>query len=120
MKSEKDEIKKYLKSSSIERIIDEKEIGFELKTNFEALQEGTFPENLLEEKPFSTSFTNNEIMGEIEKKHAEILDKRPLPNLLESAELVDSLKEVKSPTMGKLYEEKKEIKKEKDNFFDQV
>ena len=45
MKSEKDEIKKYLKSSSIERIIDEKEIGLELKTNFEALQEGIFPKN---------------------------------------------------------------------------
>ena len=29
MKSEKDEIKKYLKSSTIERIIDEKEIGLE-------------------------------------------------------------------------------------------
>ena len=72
MKSEKDEIKKYLKSSSIERIIDEKEIGLELKTNFEALQEGTFPENLLEEKSFSTSFINNEIMIEIEKKHVDI------------------------------------------------
>ncbi len=117
MKSEKEKIQKYLKSSSIEKIMNEKEIGLELKTNFEALQEGTFPEKLLEKKPFSTSFANNEIMGEIEKKHAEILDKRPLPDLLASAELIDSLKEVKSPTMGKLYEEKKEIKKEKDNFF---
>ena len=36
-------------------------------------------------------------MGEIEKKHAEILDKRPLPDLLESAKLIDSLKEIKSP-----------------------
>ena len=117
MKSEKDEIKKYLKTNSVERIVDKKEIGLELKTNFEALQEGNFPEKLLEEKPFSTSFTNNEIMGEIEKKHAEILNGRPLPDLLESAELIDSLEEVKSPMMGKLYEEKKEIKKEKDNFF---
>ena len=117
MKSEKEEIKKYLNSSSIEKIIDEKEIKLELKTNFEALREGTFPEKLLEEKQFSTSVSNNEIMTEIEKKHAEILDKRPLPDLLESAELIDSLKEVKSPMVGKLYEEKKEIKKEKDNFF---
>tara|TARA_B100002052_G_C15766549_1_gene544928 strand:- start:18 stop:380 length:363 start_codon:yes stop_codon:yes gene_type:complete len=117
MKSEKEEIEKYVKSSSIEKIIDEKGIGLELKTNFQALQEGTFPEKLLEEKSFSIPFTNNEIMTEIEEKHAEILDKRPLPDLLESAELIDSLKEVKSPAMGKLYEEKKEIKKEKDNFF---
>ncbi|MBA60711.1 MAG: hypothetical protein CMB30_03350 [Euryarchaeota archaeon] len=117
MKSKKEELGKYLKSSPIEKNIEKKEIGLELKTNFEALQEGTFPEKLLEEKQFLNSFKNNEIMGEIEKKHAEILDKRPLPNLLESAELIDSFKEVKSPTMGKLYEEKKEIKKEKDNFF---
>ena len=117
MKSEKEEIKKYLKSSSIEKIVDGKEIGLELKTNFEALQEGTFPEKLLEEKQLSNSFTNSEIMGEIEKKHSEILDKRPLPELLDSAELIDSLKEVKAPVMGKLYEEKKEIKKEKSNFF---
>ena len=42
-------IEKYLKSSPIEKNIKEKEIGLELKTNFEALQEGTFPEQLLEE-----------------------------------------------------------------------
>ena len=80
-------------------------------------QESDYILKLLEEKQFLNSFKSNEIMGEIEKKHAEILDKRPLPNLLESAELIDSFKEVKSPTMGKLYEEKKEIKIEKDNFF---
>ena len=42
MKSEKDEIKKYLKSSSIERVIDEKEIGLELKTNLGGLKNEVF------------------------------------------------------------------------------
>ena len=49
MKSDKEELKKYLKTSRIEEIVDKKEIGLELKTNYEALQEGTFPEKLLDE-----------------------------------------------------------------------
>ena len=59
MKSEKEELEKYLKSSPIEKNIEEKEIGLELKTNFEALQEGSFPEKLLEEKQFLNSFKSN-------------------------------------------------------------
>ena len=62
METDKEELKKYLKKSSIESNLNEKEIGLELKTNFEALQEGTFPEQLLEEKQFLNSFKNNEIM----------------------------------------------------------
>ena len=117
MDSNKDELKKYLKRSSIENNIDKKEIGLELETNFEALQEGRFPENLLDEIKTSEVFNNREIMKEIEKKHIEILDKRPIPELLESAELIDSLQELNPPAMGKLYEEKKNTKiKEKSKF----
>ena len=56
-------------------------------------------------------------MKEIEKKHAEILDKRPIPELLESANLIDTLQELKPPAMGKLYDEKKNTKgKQKSKF----
>ena len=49
---------------------------------------------------------NDEIQKEIEAKHASILDERPVPDLLETADLIDSLKDLKAPVMGKLYEEK--------------
>ena len=117
MESDKEELEKYLKKSSIESKLDEKEIGFELKTNFEAFEEGRFPEKLLEEVKNSDSFNSNDIMKEIEAKHIEILKDRPLPELLDSSEMVETLKEIKPPAMGKLYEEKKGKNKEKDRFF---
>jgi hypothetical protein len=49
---------------------------------------------------------NDEIQKEIEAKHANILDERPIPNLLETADLIDNLNDLKAPVMGKLYEEK--------------
>ncbi len=117
MESDKEELKKYLKNSSIESNLNEKEIGLELKTNFEAFEKGRFPEKLLEEVKNSDSFNNNDIMKEIEAKHIEILKDRPLPELLESSEMVETLKEIKPPAMGKLYEEKKKVKEEKNKFF---
>ena len=66
MNSDKDELKKYLKESSIDSELDKKEIGLEFKTNFEALNEGRFPEKLLDEIENSDSFGNGEIMKEIE------------------------------------------------------
>ncbi len=117
MESNKEELKKYLKKSSIESNFDEKEIGLELKTNFEAFEEGRFPEKLLEDIKNSDSFNSNDIMKEIEAKHIEILKDRPLPELLESSEMVETLKEIKPPAMGKLYEEKKKVKEEKNKFF---
>ena len=117
MDSDKEELKKYLKNSSIESNLNEKEIGLELKTNFEAFEKGRFPEKLLEEVNNSNSFNSNYIMKEIEAKHTEILKSRPIPELLESAEMIESLQEIKPPTMGKLYEEKKEVKEEKNRFF---
>ena len=117
MESDKEELKKYLKKSSIEANLDGKETGLELKTNFEAFEEGRFPEKLLEEVKNSDSFNNNDIMKEIEAKHIEILKDRPLPELLDSSEMVETLKEIKPPAMGKLYEEKEKIKEERNKFF---
>ncbi len=119
MESDKEELKKYLKKSSIESNLDGKEIGLELKTNFEAFDKGRFPEKLLEEARNSDSFNSNDIIKEIEAKHTEILKDRPLPELLESSEMIETLKEIKSPVMGKLYEEKmtkEKVTKEKDSF----
>ena len=82
MESDKEELKKYLKKSSIESNLDEKEIGLELKTSFEAFEKGRFPDKLLE-----------------------------------SSEMIETLKEIKPPAMGKLYEEKENVKKEKNGFF---
>ena len=117
METDKEELKKYLKKSSIESNLDKKEIGLELKTNFEAFEQGRFPEKLLEEVKTSDSVNSNDIMKEIEAKHAEILKERPLPELLESSEMIETLKEINPPVMGKLYEEKKEARKEKNGNF---
>ena len=117
MNSDKDELKKYLKVSSIDSDFDKKEIGLELKTNFEALQEGRFPEKLLDEVKNSNTFGNSEIIKEIETNHAKILENRPIPELLDTADLINGLEELKPPAMGKLYEEKKGKNKEKDRFF---
>ena len=117
MESDKEELEKYLKKSSIESNLDGKEIGLEVKTNFEAFEEGRFPEKLLEEVKNSDSFNSNDIMKEIKAKHIEILKDRPLPELLESSEMIESLKEIKPPAMGKLYEEKEKVKEENNKFF---
>ena len=117
MESDKEELKKYLKKSSIDSNPDEKEIGFELKTNFESFKEGRFPEKLLEEVKNSDRSDSNDIIKEIEAKHNEILKDRPLPELLESSELIETLKEIKPPVMGKLYEEREKAKEENNRFF---
>ena len=117
METDKEELKKYLKKSSIESNLNEKEIGLELKTNIEAFEQGRFPEKLLEEVKNSDSSDNNDIIKEIEAKHTEILKDRPLPELLDSSELIETLKEIKPPVMGKLYEEREKAKEENNRFF---
>ena len=114
MNSKESELKKYVKNSSIEQNIKDKKIGMNLNTSFEDLQQGQFPEKLLEEMNIPENSSNLEIMKEIETKHAEILEQRPLPELLETASLIDNLKEVKKPVMGKLYDEKKQANLEKE------
>ena len=117
MNSDKDELKKYLKVSSIDSDFDKKEIGLETKTNFETLEEGRFPDKLLDETKNYDTFGNSEIIKEIEMNHAKILKNRPIPELLDTADLINNLEDIKPPVMGKLYEEKKNLKKEKDSFF---
>ena len=114
MNSKKSELKKYVKNSSIEQNISNKKIGMDLNTSFEDLQRGQFPEKLLEEMNIPENSSNLEIMKEIEAKHAVILEQRPLPELLQTANLIDNLKEVKKPVMGKLYDEKKQANLEKE------
>ena len=114
MDSKENELKKYLKKSSIEQNLHDKKIGSDLNSNFEDLQQGQFPEKLLEEVKIPENSNNLKIIKEIKANHAEILEQRPLPELLETANLIDNLKEVKSPIMGKLYDEKKQAKLEQE------
>ena len=114
MNSKESELKKYVKNSSIEQNIKEKKMGMNLNTSFEDLKQGQFPQKLLEEMNIQENSSNLEIMKEIEAKHAEILEQRPLPELLETANLIDNLKELKKPVMGKLYDEKRQANLEKE------
>ena len=114
MDSEQSELKKYLNNSSIEQKINDKKLEMDLNKSFEDLQQGQFPEKLIEEMEIPGNASNLEMMKEIEAKHAEILEQRPLPQLLETANLIDNLKEVKTPVMGKLYDEKKQAKLEQE------
>ena len=107
MEPDDEKLKKFDRKSEIESQIDSKEIGFETLTNFEAFQQGRFPENLVEEFKIPEGLPSDVLVGEIEAKHKEILEGRPLPDLLENSEFVGNLEDLKPPTMGKLYEEKK-------------
>ena len=99
--------KKFARKSEIESQIDSKEIGFETLTNFEAFQQGRFPEKLVEEFKIPEGLPSDVLVGEIEAKHKEILEGRPLPDLLENSKFVGNLEDLEPPKMGKLYEEKK-------------
>ena len=117
MDNKNEELKKYVKTSPINTELENKSIGLELKTNIEAFQEGSFPEKLIDEIKLPQNSVNDELQKEIEAKHAIILDERPVPDLLETADLIDSHKDLKAPVMGKLYEEKvKEKPNLKKNF----
>ena len=106
MDNKDEELKKYAKNSPINKELEEEGFGLKLKTNIEAFQDGNFPEKLIDEIKLPQISVNDEIQKEIEEKHANILGKRPIPDLLETADLIDNLKDLKAPTMGKLYEEK--------------
>ena len=88
----------------------------EILTNIEAFELGKFPDNLVEKVTLPKLEQENYIESEIKPKHLEILEKRPLPEMLDNSKLVGKLKQVKSPSLGKFYEEKKideTMKKEK-------
>ena len=88
----------------------------EILTNIEAFELGKFPDNLVDKVTLPKLDQENYIESEIKPKHLEILEKRPLPEMLDNSKLIGNLKQVKSPSLGKFYEEKKideTIKKEK-------
>ena len=74
------------------------------------------PTLLMDLEPEDESTIGLVYENEIKPKHLEILGKRPLPEMLDNSKLVDNLKQVESPSLGKFYEEKKmdeTMKKEK-------
>ena len=111
METEDEKLKKFSRKSEIESEMDSKKIGLETLTNLEAFQQGKFPENLVEKFKPPDSLPNSVLFSEIESKHKEILEERPLPELLENSRLIENLEdERKPPVMGKIYEEKEKYK----------
>ena len=106
MDNKDERLKKYAKNSPINTESEGEGFGLELKTNIEAFHDGSFPEKLIDEIKLPQISAINEIQKEIEMKHASILGERPVPDLLETADLIDSLKDMKAPVMGELYNEK--------------
>ena len=107
MEYNNDKMKKFAKKSEFETELDEKKIGFERLTNIEAFQQEKFPEKLIEEFKTPENLPDKPLLLEIESKHREILEGRPLPELLENSEMIGYLEEINPPTMGKLYVDKK-------------
>ena len=107
MDSEKEEIKKYLKTSSIKAELEQDEEGPQLMTNIEAYHEGKFPDRLVEKFESPPSLKSESVINKIELEHKELLKGRPIPEFLESVELIGNLEDLRSPVMGKLYEEKR-------------
>ena len=81
--------------------------NIEILTNIEAFELGKFPDNLVEKVTLPKLDKENYIDSEIKPKHLEMLEKRPLPEMLDNSKLVGNLKQVESPSLGKFYEEKK-------------
>ena len=108
MDIERDRLKKFLKKSVFESELSRKNIDSENLTNIEAVQQGKFPEKLVEQFKTPETLQDKTLFADIEAKHKEILEGRPLPELLRNSELIDNLEDIKPPTMGNLYEEKKD------------
>ena len=107
MDIESDRMKKFVKKSVFDSALNEKRAGFADLTNIEAFQQGKFPEKLVEKFKSPEILPDKSIFADIEAKNKELLEERPLPELLENSELIGNLEEIKPPAMGKLYEEKK-------------
>ena len=118
MESEKEEIEKYLKKGSVKADFDRYEEKPELMTNIEAFEQGKFPGNLAEKFENPPALNSESIIGNIELEHKKMLEERPIPELLDSANLIGNLEDLRSPVMGKLYEEKKISATEKVNKID--
>ena len=107
MDSEKEEIKKYLKTSSIKAESSTDKEKPELMTNIEAFHEGKFPDNLAEKFENPSNLKTESLINNIELEHKRLLELRPTPELLESANLIGKLEDLRPPEMGELYEEKR-------------
>ena len=107
MDSEIVEIKIYLITSSIIAEFEQDEDGPQLMTNIEAYHEGKFPDRLVEKFESPPSLKSESVINKIELEHKELLKGRPIPEFLESVELIGNLEDLRSPVMGKLYEEKR-------------
>ena len=113
MESEKEEIEKYQIKGSVKADFDKYEEKPELMTNIEAFEQGKFPGNLAEKFENPPTLNSESMIGNIELEHKKMLEDRPIPELLESANLIGSLEELQSPAMDKLYEEKRLSETEK-------
>ena len=113
MESEKEEIEKYQIKGSVKADFDKYEEKPELITNIEAFEQGKFPGNLAEKFENPPTLNSESMIGNIELEHKKMLEDRPIPELLESANLIGSLEELRSPAMGELYEEKRLSETEK-------
>ncbi len=107
MDSEKEEIKKYLKTSSVKAESNIDKDKPELMTNIEAFHEGKFPKNLAEKFENPPNLKTESLINNIELEHKRLLELRPTPELLESANLIGKLEDLRPPEMGELYEEKR-------------
>ena len=106
----------FLRKNDLENEKNQTVKDVKLLTNIEAFELGKFPENLVEKVTLPKLNQENYIESEIKPKHSEILEKRPLPEMLDNSKLIGNLKHVESPSLGKFYEEKKideTMKKEK-------
>ena len=98
---------KFIKKNNIDEEHIPKNESTKLLTNIQALELGEFPENLIEKVNLPEMANENYIDTEIKPKHSEILEGRPMPKMLDNSKLIENLKKVESPALGKFYEEKK-------------
>ena len=116
MEFKRDNIDKYIKKSIIETEEISNLENKKVLTNIEAVEQGTFPENLLEKINLPKMKSNDYLNDEIKPKHSEILNNRPVPEMLDNAKMIGKVKTIDPPSLGNFYEEKKmdeTMKKEK-------
>ena len=122
MEFNKHKIKKFVKKSAIDSdpLPNKKDEKLtkdgKILSNIEAFELGKFPDNLIEKVSLPEIDRKDYIDREIKPKHLELLENRPVPEMLENSKLVGKLKQIDSLSLGKFYEEKKvdeAMKKEK-------
>ena len=86
--------------------------------SFVLTHEGKFPDRLVEKFESPPSLKSESVINKIELEHKELLKGRPIPELLESVNLIGNLEDLQSPVMGKLYEEKRLSESEKEKNLD--